>query len=119
MTNETAVVKLARKMAEAEGPIDAMNPVDDFIETAELALAYIQSDLMAYVKPKPLEWVGDYPVAETTFGLYSIRDAHDDRFEWLFTSRGDWDSSDESYPTLEAAQAAAQDRHNKRVKELF
>ena len=116
MDNPKAFEKLAENIRDYRTLTD--DPTNSGL--AKSILAAIQSDPLAYVKPKPLEWGGDYNAgAETSFGSYSIRDTLDDRFEWAFTSRGDWDVSDCSYPTLEAAQAAAETHRNEMLKKEF
>lgn len=67
---------------------------------------------------KPLVWEGNF--AATPWGGYSIKDRpgpqHEwDHFGWAHSSRGDFDESDDDYPTPEAAKAAAQADYTARI----
>ena len=91
-------------------------------ENAAIAvLAAIQADPLAYVKPKPLEWVfkNECYVAKVMGNSYVIEeDVGDCDFELRAWSRGRHTGS--LHPTLEAAQAAAETHRNEMLaKELF
>ena len=112
--------------------------MDGYREAAEDILAVIQADPLAYVKPKPLEWVEDesntktrYGAgAESAFGEYSITSSYANPFYnveigVVIEDEGEeviWDYKRISHNkerTLEAAQAAAYEDLCNRVKELF
>ena len=77
----------------------------------------LQADPLAYVKPKPLEWIqlGYYEFnVETIFGNYRLRGHKLEGYCWSL-EMGKWSN----IMPLEAAQAAAYDDMCNRVKELF
>jgi hypothetical protein len=81
--------------------------------------AAIAAAMMGAVKP--LEWGGYYGrSAANPWGGYHITDREGpnqdyDWFGWTQLSRGGFDESDEDYPTIEAAKAAAQADYQARI----
>ena len=115
MTDNTAAVeKLAGILQE-----DERSPLyEEYANiVAGIILAEFQRNPLAYVKPKPLEWVDQenpfnnykFLRADTSMGWYEIHGT-----TWSYNSGGSGNP-----PTLEAAQAAAYEDLCNRVKELF
>lgn len=92
---------------------------DDYRSCARVAIAALPAPDVAV---KPLVWSGEFhDEADTPWGSYNIQDRRagpDEDYEWFgwsFTSRGDWDESEESWATKDQAQAAAQADYMQRI----
>ena len=89
---------------------------------AEQILAAFQADPLAYVKPKPLEWVGGDGVTASKeyFTADNEMGGHYWTLEGELGCSFDLDAFDEiDYPTLEAAQAAAETHRNEMLAKEF
>lgn len=93
---------------------------NDAENIVEVLVAAIRTAPLDYLSPNRMVWAGDYMgVSRNPFGAYAIVDTFDDKFRWAFTSRGNWDESDEEYETEDAAKAAAYDDLCQKIKEMF
>jgi hypothetical protein len=97
-------------------------PNGEYVRFADVE-AYTQAAIAAVMMGavKPLGWGGYYGrSAANPWGGYHITDREGpnqdyDWFGWTQLSRGGFDESDEDYPTIEAAKAAAQADYNTRI----
>ena len=89
-----------------------------YIWDAQEILAAIQADPLAYVKPKPLEWVESGLFKAFQSGIYLVQYEYDDKGKatWAF---GINDTLISDHPTLEAAQAAAETHRNEMLAKEF
>ena len=118
-----AIEKLAAVLLE-----DERSPLyDGYAYTvAEIAIAAIQADPLAYVKPKPLEWwepcsANNQTIgSKTPFGTYYIHIDGGRHQAWVDNVvDGDGSMVGDECGDMFTAQAAAYDDLCKRVKELF
>ena len=79
-----------------------------------------QDDIIARIV-KPLKWEGEFAKeAKTPWGSCEITDragpnADWDYFGYYFTSRGDWDHSEDQYPSPAEAKAAVESDYRARL----
>ncbi len=121
MTGNTEAVE---KLVKIFWDSDTLDTKEDI---AKAILVAIQADPLAYVKPKPLGWEGPFSQSEVDWSFSGGCEyrAKTEKFKYYIWSRTDGTfyvpqlSMTITYPTLEAAQAAAYDDLCNRVKELF